>query len=832
MYPIPQPPHTAGTAYTGLRPRIEAHQIPCPVEVQEEDRRKWEHQPFMTLPGHHTPLSTTDYYALDQGNSSPKFIRASTWAFPYTSRLASDCKIPLAAVFQPFAELDPREDPVPLVESVPARCERCRAYVNPWCQWLAGGGKWRCNLCEHDTDVLPEYFCGLDGGGHRLDLMQRPELLKGTVDFKVSDEYWASNPPAHLTRSYFSIEPPPTGAREPKPMYYIFAFDVSHGAVASGTLSAACGELMDILYGNDACFPPESQLAIFTYDRAIHFYDLMSDQDAMMVVSDLEEVFVPFHHGLFVSPIDRADAITTLLRSLPTRFADTYVPESALGSAIRVCQASLAGRGGQVVIFQNVIPQIGDGSLAGRPAEVDMYETDKEKNLYRPRDPAWTRMGEECAEEGIGVSMFLTMDKFIDVGSIGIVPSLTGGQIYYLPRFDAVRDRIVFRSHLQRLMRRMVGYNCTARVRTSKGIRVSEYYGNFHQISPTDMEFAVLDSDKTFTVTLEHSGSLSTRESAYLQSAVLYTTVSGERRVRVCNLALQVVELAANVFNYADAETVVCHIMRKALAHTKITKMHEIREDLTENVSAILLGYRNKCAASTAVSQACSRPISLILPDSFRTMPVLTLGILKSKPIKVGNVNSDVRNYYSHRLMSTSVRQVIEYLYPPLIALHDLDATAAVPDPVTANLTIPSPMKNTYQQMNAGGVYLIDNGECMIIWVGSSVSPQLLLDLFGVDDIHQLNTDITELPVLETLLSTQVRNIIMYRQMKRGYTPKLFIARQNLDGIELEFSDMLVEDQNNGTMPYIDFLIVVHKQIMHALNQGDMYEPRSMRSAW
>ncbi len=162
--------------------------------------------------------------------------------------------------------------------------------------------------------------------------------------------------------------------------------------------------------------------------------------------------------------------------------------------------------------------------------------------------------------------------------------------------------------------------------------------------------------------------------------------------------------------------------------------MHEIREDLTENVSAILLGYRNKCAASTAVSQACSRPISVFLGlfsnalavNSPRLLPHNACLDFRYPQVEahqrlalcdnslsllmgnlVGNVNSDVRNYYSHRLMSTSVRQVIEYLYPPLIALHDLDATAAVPDPVTANLTIPSPMKNTYQQMNAGGVYLI-----------------------------------------------------------------------------------------------------------------------------
>ena len=33
-----------------------------------------------------------------------------------------------------------------------------------------------------------------------------------------------------------------------------------------------------------------------------------------------------------------------------------------------------------------------------------------------------------------------------------------------------------------------------------------------------------------------------------------------------------------------------------------------------------------------------------------------------------------------------------------------------------------------------------DNGEAMIIWVGSGASPQLLVDLFDVDDIKQINT--------------------------------------------------------------------------------------------
>lgn len=128
--------------------------------------------------------------------------------------------------------------------------------------------------------MTSDYFCNLDANLLRLDLMERPELTKGTVDFSVhsSEEYWSKNPPPQLSMPYHSVEPPLTGSRPPQPLDVIFAFDVSHEAVTSGFLECACSILENLLYPSEhdqdgACFSRKGRIAIITFDSTLHFHD-------------------------------------------------------------------------------------------------------------------------------------------------------------------------------------------------------------------------------------------------------------------------------------------------------------------------------------------------------------------------------------------------------------------------------------------------------------------------------------------------------------------------------------------------------------------------------
>ncbi|OCH89229.1 hypothetical protein OBBRIDRAFT_34713 [Obba rivulosa] len=69
----------------------------------------------------------------------------------------------------------------------------------------------------------------------RLDHLQRPELHKGTVDFIVPEAYWAPHLLPNITPLCEPLVPElRSGLRQPQPVDYVFAFDVSSEATRSG----------------------------------------------------------------------------------------------------------------------------------------------------------------------------------------------------------------------------------------------------------------------------------------------------------------------------------------------------------------------------------------------------------------------------------------------------------------------------------------------------------------------------------------------------------------------------------------------------------------------
>jgi len=247
-----------------------------------------------------------------------------------------------------------------------------------------------------------------------------------------------------------------------------------------------------------------------------------------------------------------------------------------------------------------------------------------------------------------------------------------------------------------------------------------------------------------------------------------------------------------------------------AVAHLATKQLREIRKQVIERANRVLLLYRKHCAPAVQSGQ-------LILPESFKLLPLYTLCMIKAKPIKGGNVVPDVRVHYQRLVRSSSTTAIMNLLYPRMLAIHDLAENTGFPG-ANGRLRLPRFMRLSYNYMVPEGAYLLSNGEIALLWFGGAVSPQILDDLYGVQALEELDTRITRLPKLPTLLSTQVRNILTHLERLAGRQLPVLPVRQDRDGLEIEFANQLFEDSNNDALPYADFLMTAHKAITNEMS--------------
>ena len=105
---------------------------------------------------------------------------------------------------------------------------------------------------------------------------------------------------------------------------------------------------------------------------------------------------------------------------------------------------------------------------------------------------------------------------------------------YFQPDLDGER----FINDLKRNVSRNIVFDAIMRVRTSTGVRPTDFFGSFYMANTTDMELASLNSDMSLACEIKHDDKLTDEDGVYIQAALLFTSVSGRRRLRICNLSL------------------------------------------------------------------------------------------------------------------------------------------------------------------------------------------------------------------------------------------------------------------------------------------------------
>lgn len=227
----------------------------------------------------------------------------------------------------------------------------------------------------------------------------------------------------------------------------------------------------------------------------------------------------------------------------------------------------------------------------------------------------------------------------------GHVAAVSGGETFFYPNFHAPRDILKLSKEITHTVNRETGYQALMKVRCSNGLQVSSYHGNFLQHTfGADLEIGTIDADKALGVLFTYDGKLDSKLDAHFQAALLYTTASGQRRVRCINVVAAVNDGGLETMKFIDQDAVVAIVAKEgelskifcflcmltfspAASKAADKSLKDIRAGITEKTIDIFSGYRKNFSGSHPPGQ-------LVLPENLKEFSMYMLGLIKSRAFK------------------------------------------------------------------------------------------------------------------------------------------------------------------------------------------------------
>uniref|UniRef100_A0A8C6VG50 SEC24 homolog B, COPII coat complex component n=1 Tax=Naja naja TaxID=35670 RepID=A0A8C6VG50_NAJNA len=713
-------------------------------------------------------------------NCSPDSFRCTLTNIPQTQALLNKAKLPLGLLLHPFRDLT--QLPV-ITSSTIVRCRSCRTYINPFVSFI-DQRRWKCNLCYRVNDV-PEEFMYNPLTRSYGEPHKRPEVQNSTVEFIASSDYML---------------------RPPQPAVYLFVFDVSHNAIEAGYLEVVCQSLLENL--DKLPGDTRTKIGFITFDSTVQFYNLQDglSQPQMLIVSEIDDVFLPMPDFLLVNLHESKELIKDLLNALPNMFTYTRETHSALGPALQAAFKLMSPTGGRVTVFQTQLPSVGTGYLHSREDPNQRSSTKVVQHLG-PATDFYKKLALDCSGQQTAVDLFLLSSQYSDLASLACMSKYSAGCVYYYPSFHHIHNPVQtekLQKDLKRYFTRKIGFEAVMRIRCTKGLSIHTFHGNFFVRSTDLLSLANINPDAGFAVQMSIEENLIDTSLVCFQTALLYTSSKGERRIRVHTLCLPIVASLRDVYAGADVQAIICLLANMAVDRSVSSSLSDARDALTNAVVDSLSAYM-----STASNLQQS---SLIAPYSLRLFPLYILALFKQKAFRTGtSTRLDDRIYAMCQIKSQPLVHLMKIIYPSLYRIDKLTDEGAIH---VNDRVVPQPplQQLSAEKLTREGAFLMDCGLVLYIWLGRSCDNNFIKDVLGYPNYLSVPQKLTQLPELDNISSERTRSFITWLKDSKSLNPVLQVIKDESPA-KTDFLQQLIEDKTEAAFSYYEFLLHIQQQI-------------------
>ncbi|KAJ3254099.1 COPII subunit [Chytriomyces hyalinus] len=734
------------------------------------------------------PPSVSAQMSVSQSPNSicpPVYKRCTMNAIPQTQAILTKSKIPLGLILTPYRSLLPGEEPVPVINPPQiVRCRRCRTYINPWVQFVEQGTRWKCNMCFL-TNEVPAFFDWDSEARQQVDRMKRPELTHSVVEYIAPQEYMI---------------------RPPQPVILLFVIDVSYAAVQSGMVDAVSKTLLECL--DD--FPNSdgrTKVGFIAVDHSLHFFNLnaANSEPQMLVMSDIEDAFLPSPDDLLVSLTESRVVIEKLLAGLPGMFRGTTSSQNCLGRALQSANTMIKAIGGKIILFQSSLPNLSEASLKMRE-DPKVLGTPKEVTLLQPQSTFYKGFAVDCSRSHISVDLFAFNSQYLDLATLSSLAKVTGGSNYYYPTFNPSnpQDLAKLSTELHNYFSRPLALEAVLRVRASKGLKMSRFYGNFFLRSTDLLALPTVNPDNSYAIEMEIQDPLPGAVACF-QTALLHTSSNGERRIRVLTLTVPVTDSYGDLFTSADQYAIATLLTKKGVEKCITSNLDSARDEMISRLTDLIGAYK---AAFTSSGQNSM----LILPENLKLLPLMMMSTLKHIAFRTsGIIPSDVRTFAQALMSVYPTEAFLPSIHPRFWAIHSMDSLCGELDEVTGRVIFPPVLNLSSEKLERHGLYLLENGSDIFFWVGRGIAPELCQFVFGVASYDAIVFGKNALPQLSNDWSKRVQNLVsnikQLRTVMMTTCPNVYIVKEDSDpNLRMLFLSQLMEDKLDSGNSYPLFL--------------------------